>query len=78
MLALHRDPEGKEVFSKTAPSENHYTSSHDQDDYNKLKQRVIQLENHLSRVRIYIRMYEGWLPTQYYSSFASAKFSTEC
>ena len=45
MIRLYQDPDGKDVFSKTAPTEDHLQS-----DVENLRVKVLELENQLSKV----------------------------
>jgi len=47
MVSLYKDPEGKEVFSKTVPSDDILS---DQTDMQLLRVRVLELEMRLSEV----------------------------
>lgn len=45
MIRLYQDPTGKDVFSKTAPTEENHQS-----DIEHLRVRVLELEERLSKV----------------------------
>ena len=52
MISLYQDPAGKDVFSKTAPSENNedYVRSSVSGDVEILRLKVLELERRLSQV----------------------------
>ena len=58
MIALNKDPLGKEVFSKTTPTDNYnddYVSSQQAptEDIENLRHKIQELEHRLSKVLYY-------------------------
>jgi len=55
MVGLYKDPTGKDVFSKTVPSDDHQSA-----DVGELRVRVKRLEKRLTEVCDYICMFQAF------------------
>jgi len=63
MVGLYKDPTGKDVFSKTVPSDDHQSA-----DVGELRVRVKRLEKRLTEVCDYICMFQAFCRYKEYKS----------